>query len=160
MNCKQCPLFDGYRFKTKCQVDTCKYYTERTKSKCMGLDTVFSATEKGVTDAELRFLKIPEQTKREAFVLRRDAQEKVQVILALHQAALICREEMDSDVFPMETPVTTKIMQHPLFKDPDIGLEVWMLTYLLDAKFMKRVGNPKIHILFNVSEKELELHHS
>lgn len=126
----------------------------------MGLDTVFSATEKGVTDAELRFLKIPEQTKREAFVLRRDATEKVLAILALHHAVNVCREEMDADVFPFETPVTTKIMRHPIFHDPDIGMETWMLTYLLDAKFMKRFNSPKIHILFNVSEKELEQHHS
>lgn len=145
---------------TKCQIETCKYYTERTKNHCMGLDTVFSATEKGVTDAELRFLKIPEQTKREAFVLRRDATEKVLAILALHHAVNVCREEMDADVFPLETPVTTKIMRHPIFHDPDIGMETWMLTYLLDAKFMKRFNNPKIHILFNVSEKELEQHHS
>lgn len=122
----------------------------------MALDTVFSSSDKGTTDAELRFLKLPECSKREVFVLRREAQEKVHAILALYQAARICRDEMSDDVFPTETPVMSKVCKHPLFHDPDLGLEPWMVEYLFDKKFMKRFNNPKIHTLFNVTDKELE----
>ena len=122
----------------------------------MALDTVFSSSDKGTTDTELRFLKLPERSKREVFVLRRDAQDAVTAILALYQAARICREEMNRDVFPTETPVMNKMLEHPLFYDSDLGLEPWMLEYLFDKKFMKRFNNPKIHTLFGVSDKELE----
>lgn len=122
----------------------------------MAIDTVFSSSDKGTTDAELRFLKLPERSKREVFVLRREAQEKVNAILVLHHAARICREEMDDNIFPTETPVLSKVCKHPLFHDSDLGLEPWMVEYLFDRKFMKRFNNPKIHILFNVTDKELE----
>ena len=122
----------------------------------MALDTVFSSTDKGTTDAELRFLKLPEHSKREVFVVRRDAQEKVSAVLALYHAAKTCREEKSCDVFPEENVVTNKIVNHPLFFDPDLALEEWMLPYLFDVKFMSKFNNPKIHTLFNVSDKELE----
>lgn len=123
------------------------------------MDTVFSATKKGITDAELRFLKLPQQSKRDAFIMRQEATDKLHAIVALHQAVIICKEEMDPDVFPMETPVVEKIMKHSLFHDEDLGIETWMLSYLLDSNFMKRVRNPKIHVLFNVPEKEFEMYH-
>lgn len=122
----------------------------------MGLDTVFSSTDKGTTDAELRFLKLPEHSKRDVFVVRRDAQEKVQAVMALYRAVRVCREEKCSDVFPEENNVTQKVVAHPLFSDPDLELEEWMLPYLFDEKFMSKFGNPKIHTLFDVSDKELE----
>lgn len=159
MSCKTCPLFADYRFKTACRVDTCKYYTEKTKNRCMGLDTVFSATQKGITDAELRFLKLPQHTKKDAFIMRQEAKDKLLAIVALHQAVIICKEEMNPDVFPEETPVVAKIMKHSLFYDEDLGMEAWMLSYLLDSNFMKRVRNPKIHVLFGVTEKEFEMFH-
>lgn len=154
--CQQCPLVDGYRFKSKCRVESCKYFTNKTQHRCMAIDTVFSSSDKGTTDAELRFLKLPERSKREVFVLRREAKEKVQAVLVLYHAARICREEMDDNIFPTETPVMNKVAQHQLFHDPDMGLELWMVEYLFDKKFMKRFNNPKIHILFNITDKELE----
>ena len=121
----------------------------------MALDTVFSSDKKGMTDAELRFLKLPDRTKREVLSLRRDAHEKVQAILTLHHAVRECREK-DREVFPEENVVTEKITSHPLYQDPELELESWMLVYILDRKFMKKFGNPRIHTLFNVSDKELE----
>lgn len=122
----------------------------------MAIDTVFSSSDKGTTDAELRFLKLPNSSKREVFVLRREAQDAVVAILALYQASRICREEMDDNIFPTETPVMEKVLNHPLFHDPDLGLESWMLEYLFSKKFMKRFNSPKIHTLFGVTDKELE----
>lgn len=149
-------MVDDYRFKSSCRVESCKYFTEKTKHKCMAIDTVFSSSDKGATDAELRFLKLPDCSKREVFVLRREAQDAVTAILALYQAARICREEMNDDIFPTETPVMNKVLKHPLFHDPDLGLESWMVEYLFSKKFMKRFNNPKIHVLFDVTDKELE----
>lgn len=147
---------DSYRFKSQCRIETCKYYTEKTANKCMALDTVFSSTDKGTTDAELRLLKLPEHSKREVFVVRKEALENVQAVMALYRAVRVCREEKDSDVFPEENSVTQKVVSHPLFNDSDIGMEEWMLPYLFDPKFMSKFGNPKIHTLFDVSDKEME----
>ena len=122
----------------------------------MSLDTVFSSTDKGTTDAELRLLKLPGHSKREVFVVRKEALDSVQAVMALYRAVHVCREEKDCDVFPEENPVTQKVVSHPLFNDPDLALQEWMLPYLFDPKFMSRFGNPKIHKLFDVSDKELE----
>lgn len=126
----------------------------------MALDTVFSSNKKGgLTDVELQFLKMPGCSKREVFSIRRDAQEKAKAIIALHCAARDCRENEDPDVFPVENPVTEKITEHPMFHDLDLGLQTWMLVYLLDRKFMSKYGNHKIHSLFDISDREFEQHY-
>lgn len=125
----------------------------------MALDTVFSSTDKGMTDAELRLLKLPENSKREICTIRREATERVHSVMVLHRIATHCRDAENPNVFPPEDPVTEKICDHPLFYDTDLNLDTWMLVYLLDHKFMSKFGNPKIHTLFNVSDKELEQHY-
>lgn len=128
----------------------------------MGLDTTLTATEKGTTtDAELRFLKLPDKSKREVCSIRREAQDRVHMVITLHRMLTIIREKYPRDVFAEENPVTEKISEHELFNDPDLGMESWMIEHLFCPDLIKQVsdnksGNPKIHLLFDVSDKELE----
>jgi len=165
----ECPL-SHYAFKTKCRVTTCKYYTEQTQRRCMALDAVFASTKgdqeqgkkkkkkdqpKGLTDVELRLLKLPHLTKRDVLIARKASCERVWAVVALYHAALEAAS-YQSDDFAEETPITRKIAAHPLFQDPELKLEPWMIPMLLDKEHMSKYGSPKIHLLFDVTDKELE----
>ena len=136
----------------------------------MAIDAVFASSKgeqeqakkkkkkdqpKGLTDVELRLLKLPHLTKREVLIARKASCDRVAAILALYHAA----QDSDSYVqhdFAEETPITKRIAEHPLFHDRDLRLKPSMIPMLLDKEHMSKYGNPKIHLLFDVSDKELE----
>ena len=166
MPCNNCPLCDDYSFKTKCRVTSCKFYTEQTKRRCMALDSVFASTsdltEKkaetncGLTDVELRLLKFPTKTKREVAAERKRSCEKVRAILTLNQ--ILEDRAYEPDTFVAENPLTQRILEHPLFQDADLGLEPWMTSMIFDEEFLARFGNPKLHLLFGITDREFEQH--
>uniref|UniRef100_A0AB39CE65 Uncharacterized protein n=1 Tax=Pseudomonas phage HRDY3 TaxID=3236930 RepID=A0AB39CE65_9VIRU len=110
---------------------------------------------KGLTDVELRLLKLPHLTKREVLIARKAACDRVAALIAVYHAAQDFRTYVCEDLVE-ETPITKKIAEHPLFLDPELGLEYEMIPMLLDKEHMSKYGSPKIHMLFEISDKELE----
>jgi hypothetical protein len=110
---------------------------------------------KGLTDVELRLLKLPHLTKREVLIARKASCERVTAIIAVYHAAQEASTYVCHD-FVEETPIIKKIAEHPLFSDPDLKLDPRMIPMLLDKEHMSKYGSPKVHLLFDVSDKELE----
>ncbi len=162
MSVKDCPLHDGYRFKTCCEITSCKFYTERTKHKCMSLDTVFAASEKGITDAELSFLKFPEVDKKAVYAIRKHAQDRVYGVILLYHAAQKCKELHKPDegyhYVRGESAIVDKVVESNVWNIPILRMEHWMLRFIFDKEFMQQVSttDPKLHILFDLKPKELD----
>jgi len=136
----------------------------------MALDATFASTKseqehskkkkkkdqpKGLTDVELRLLKLPHLTKREVLIARKAACERVAAMIAVYHAAQEFRSYECEDLVE-ETPIIKKIAEHPLFSDPELGLEPAMIPMLLDKEHMSKFGSPKIHLLFEIPCKEIE----
>lgn len=153
----QCPLNDGYRFIGECRVKTCKYFTEKTAHRCMGIDTKFAATERGVTQAEIALLKLPAATKKEVAKKIRTAQDTV-------KAALYLNEKFSE----LKRPKTLlDLFQHNLdlfcFKQTDTALYQMLTTDFsvaigLDGSNLHKLlelDHPNLHLPFKLTEKEL-----
>lgn len=159
---KQCPEHPGFRFRTQCTISSCKFFTEHTKNRCMALDTVFTASEKGITDSELCVLKFPEHDKKTVFSIRKSAQDRVHAIMVLHQFAKHCEEhESQKDGFPYikhANPLVDRLVKTKVFKLRLLGLKPWMLKFLCDDSYVRKVCpmEVKFHTLFKLKPKELE----
>lgn len=162
MSVKQCPEQADYRFKTACTIQTCKFFTEHTKNKCMALDTKFAASEKGITDSELCVLKFPEHDKKTVFTIRKNAQDRVRAIIVLYQFARHCYDNEDpSDGFDYiegENEAVDAIVNHRVFNLKLLELQPWMLKFLFDDDYMRQVcqTDVKLYTLFKLKPKEFD----
>src|SRR5690606_11198363 len=164
---KQCPLNSDYVFISKCRITTCKYYTEKTANRCIGLDNVFAATDKGITMAELTHLKMSNVPKKEIAPLCKQAHERVRAALVLDEAIQSCKnsyKQEDGFYFHVEPSVfeyeytgadasVVKVCESQI--STELGLEPWMLRFVLDVRFCAALENVKLNTLFDLTEKEL-----
>lgn len=162
MQVKQCPEHGEYKFKTNCTIETCKFFTNHTKNKCMALDTKFAASEKGITDSELCILKFPSLDKKTVFAIRKSAQERVRSIIVLHHFAKHCADTEDpGDGFVHikgENPLIDELINSRVFKLRLLGLHPWMLRFLCDDLYMRNIclTEVKFHSLFKLKSKQFE----
>ena len=57
MDINQCTLVDWYRFKGRCEVKTCKFFTDKLNSGCLAIERKDTYGKKLLTDRELRYYK-------------------------------------------------------------------------------------------------------
>lgn len=156
----QCPLNEDYKFNGACRIGTCKYHTN-TKNKCMGIDTVFAATDRGVTQAEIASLKLQGLSKKEVAKRIKISQETVKAALHLYSAfsedAKVNRTAFEMLLYSMDlfcakiiptTPVLYRILTSDFARL--IGLDTTNVHKLLDVK------GANLHLPFKLTEREFE----
>lgn len=81
----RCPYIGWYRFK-ECNITTCKNFTTKTASRCLGIDRKAPSGNKVISDAELHLFKFPEDdvSTRLVSMRRKRAITKVKCILSLN----------------------------------------------------------------------------
>lgn len=154
----RCPYQSWYRF-TSCTISSCKNYTEKTKSHCLGIDRKAPIGNKVISDAEIHLFKFPEgeMSTRNVSLKRKRAVTRVKCIIALHGYLQYLRNEHEGtreegkeyrapDIGVAESRYPLKI-QRLRFKN-------WMWRLLLNEKeyasFVRSGGGGEC--------RELELH--
>lgn len=167
---KQCPLTDQYRFRTKCSIKTCKYYSETTNSNCIGIDTKFAAHDKPITDSELVMYKFPNMNAREVAGIRKRSVNRVQAVISLSKIVAYVRTyEQPSDglnaallsELPLDVEaIVRKTIRSKVFKIQPLNLEVWMLPFVVDTEYTNQIGVSlekfAPYLLFKLTAKEYE----
>lgn len=151
-DCNTCPLFQGYRFKTQCRVTTCKFYSERTRTKCLGIDITFSAEDKPFSDGELLHYKFPNQelSLKEVSRIRKKAVEQVKNLIMLQRlVSVLAESHEDFEGFQYEVGRSTIVDR--VLKDSPLALkkldfETWMLPVLFDSSVTSEIVGPKFKL--------------
>lgn len=149
---KRCPLHSGYRFKTQCRVTTCKFYSERTRSKCLGLDITFSAEDKPFSDGELLHYKFPKQelSVKEVSKIRKKSVDQVKNLIMLQHlvSALMGRytEFEDFNYEPGKSDLVDNVLQSTPLCLKKLDFEIWMLPVLFDQDVTSKIVGPKFKL--------------
>jgi len=139
---KQCPLNENYLFKTRCRINTCKFFSPTTANRCLGMDIVFSAEDKPVSDAELLYYKFHdrEMTVKDVARVRKKAIDRVKSLIILHRLIQTISEKCEVDQGMSYVPGRSKIVDRVLSAEPlsypMLDFHPWMLCYLFDEKFI------------------------
>ena len=156
----QCPLNEDYRFDGACRIETCKYYTH-TERKCMGLDTVFAATDRGVTQAEIASLKLRGQSKKEVAKQIKLSQETVRAALFLYQEfASESKKSMtmlEMFLYNLELSRVKLISTSPVVYrvlTSDFARVIGLTTK--NIKNLLTISGQNLHLPFKLTEKEFE----
>ena len=145
----QCPLVDWYSFENKCSIRTCKYFTQRLPSGCLGIGHTFSAGDKSITDSEILLYKFAgeDMTARGVASLRKKTLNNVKSTMVLCKFIEYLEETVQEKDF-VYIPGTSKAIDKALAKSPlrfkQIGYKQWMLPYLTHsavwAEFVKKTS--------------------
>jgi len=145
---KQCPLNENYLFKTRCRINTCKFFSPTTVNRCLGMDIVFSAEDKPISDAELLYYKFHdrEMTVKDVARLRKKAVDRVKGLIILHRLIHTISEKCNADQGMQYLPGRSKTVDRVLSSEPlsypMLNFQPWMLGYLFDDQFITaNVGN-------------------
>lgn len=151
-DCNTCPLYPGYRFKTQCRVTTCKFYSERTRTKCLGIDITFSAEDKPFSDGELLHYKFSNQelSLKEVSRIRKKAVEQVKNLIMLQRLVTVLAERHEEfDGFQYE-PGRSSRVDKALTSVPlslkKLDFETWMLPLLFDSSVTSEIVGPKFKL--------------
>jgi len=81
-----CPYVEGYKFK-KCEIRTCKNYSQVTPCQCLEIDRVKTNGNKVISDAELHLFKCGSKgvTTRGVALNRKRAIERAKYLIILHK---------------------------------------------------------------------------
>lgn len=81
----QCPYIDWFRF-SQCTIKTCKNYSEKTKTRCLGIDREVPVSNKIISDAEIHLFKFSHESvsTRLVSMRRKKAVARVKLMLTLH----------------------------------------------------------------------------
>lgn len=158
---KQCPLVDWYSFEDKCSIRTCKYYTPRLNSGCLGIDHNFSAGDKAITDSEILLYKFygEDITARGVATLRKKTLNNVKNTMVLCKF-IEYLEDTISDKDFVYIPGTHKSIDKALQKSPlrfkRIGYKQWMLPYITHPKIWSEFTN-KINVDSKIKHSDIFL---
>lgn len=152
MEVKTCPLYSGYKFKTKCCINTCKFHTTRTRNNCLGMDITFSAEDKPFSDPELLHYKFPEQelTVKDVSKIRKKAVDRVKhLILLQHIIGVLAETKSPKDGFNY-VPGKSTLIDNLLTSKPlclkKLHFEPWMLTLLFDDALTTSIAGAKFKL--------------
>lgn len=149
---KQCPLNERYKFKTKCRITTCKFYSPVTRNRCLGMDIRFSAEDKPVSDAELLRYKFPdkEMTLRDTTRLRKKAVDRVKNLIVLHKLIHVIEEKMSPeeglDYVEGKSEVVDRVLLTSPLSLPILNFKPWMLTLIMDEEIVSSVVGNKFRL--------------
>lgn len=163
---KQCPINPNFRFRTRCTIKNCRMYSERTANRCMELDTKF-AGDKNISDKELTYYKKPELDLKSMTALRKKAVNRTYAVLALRSAVqhVTSNPKVEVTLSPELMPpnvrnIFNKALNSKIFKVPELALEPWMLTLLLDRKYAEglpvNIHTFHLHLLFLLTTTEFK----
>lgn len=167
---KTCPLLDGFKFKTKCSIETCKYHSCFTKSNCLHLDTNISTGNKVLSDSEIVLHKLPDHSPKQVASIRKNAISRVGAILAVRKLIEHVKEnekrdkglnkEMAKRLPPKQVKTLRKAMSSDVMYNKHLGVKVWMLRFIFDYEYAKKVipnyQKLSINTLFGVSNEEIK----
>lgn len=149
---KQCPLNENYRFKSRCRVKTCKFFSPSTKNRCLGMDIRFSAEDKPVSDAELLRYKFPdkEMSVRDVTRVRKKSVERVKSLIVLHRIV----QEIDNRYSEEEglsyergkSDIVDGVLDSMPLNLNLLDFKPWMLCFLLDEKLVTEIAGPKFKL--------------
>lgn len=136
MKCIQCPAYTDYYFRTHCKVTTCAMYTDKTKRKCLTLDTRF-ASDKVMSDTELRHYKRPDLTTKDITVLRKRTVNRAHAVIALRSFVVAIKDFNPRPINFNAMPngvlkIVERMLKSKAFRIKPLGLEVWMIQYVFD----------------------------
>ena len=149
---KQCPLNEDYRFKSRCRVTTCKFYSPSTRNRCLGMDIRFSAEDKPVSDAELLRYKFPdkEMSVRDVTRVRKRAVEQVKSLIVLHHLIQEIGERFDEsegfEYTPGRSDAVDAVLSAEPLSLPMLDFKPWMLCFLFDEELVSSIVGPKFRL--------------
>jgi hypothetical protein len=149
---KQCPLNDNYLFKTQCRINTCKFFSPTTANRCLGMDIVFSAEDKPVSDAELLRYKFPDKelTVKDVTLLRKKAVDRVKSLIVLHrlihEISEKCDEGQGMNYVRGRSNIVDRVLDSEPLSLPMLDFQPWMLCFLFDEKFVTSTIGPKFKL--------------
>lgn len=159
---KKCPLNPAYCFKTQCRVTTCKFYSERTRNKCLGLDIKFSAEDKPFSDGELLRYKFPhkEMSVKDVSKVRKKAVDQVKNLIMLQHlfSALIGRYDEFGEFHyePGKSELVDSVLQSEPLCLKKLDFEIWMLPLMFDPEVTTGIVGTKFKLreALKLSNKE------
>lgn len=150
--CKQCPLNENYRFRTKCTIRSCKNYSSFTETRCLGLDVKFASDDKTITDVELLHYKFDDRevSLKDVSNVRKKAVERVKNVLALYRLVSYIADKEDftegtNYQYGVSPNIDDLLRSKPL-RIKLLGFQPWMLKFIFDEKYVKEVVGPKFKI--------------
>ena len=140
METNDCPLVDWYKFKDKCQIKTCKYYTSRYKSGCLGIEHKFASGEKVITDSEILYYKFPgeKMTARGVATLRKKTLQQVKFTVVLSSFIEYLEDNVSDNDFiyiPGTSKTIDKALARSALRFKQLGYKQWMLPYLTHSQY-------------------------
>lgn len=154
MKINTCPLRDAYMFKNKCNISTCKYFTENTARRCLSLDIRFAASDK-VSDSELRLYKFPAISPQKIAQLRKMAVIRAENVVRLY--VLVGKIEHEQKVWEyVPCPILDTILDRKPLRIRKLGFEPWMLYYLFNREYVVKHAGIEPHELLWMKEYEYQ----
>jgi hypothetical protein len=138
MKINTCPIVHWYKFK-KCDINTCKNYTQETHSHCLELDRRKPDGTKMYSDAELNLYKFKERkiSTRLVQMYRKEAIDKVKAILVL-QKYIVWLDGHFKERRKFKHEELRNIERKYPLKIRRLGWRNWMWEYALNQDVYKR----------------------
>lgn len=150
----KCMYVEWYKF-NRCDIRTCKNYSDVTPTRCLGIDRVQPSGTKIISDAELHMYKFSSDkvSTRLVSLKRKKAMNRIKVILVLNEYLNFIRTTHKPENRVYQNEYTTRLEKQFPLKVKRLKFESWMWPHLVDVNNFK-----KFSLGLDGESKEIELH--
>lgn len=153
MPVNSCPYTEWYKFR-RCCVRTCKNFTEKTRTRCLGIDRVVPEGNKLFSDAELNLYKFNTQiSTRYVSIKRKRAIERTKMLLTLHKFIDHLEHNRSLSRKPISSEQLTELENRLPLKISKLHFKNWMWPHLTNPDVWKKFVHTK-----NGECKEFHVH--